>query len=177
MVQLYSLMWIIATFFAVIGFLRGWNRGIITTAGIFMGMFALFQFDPFFRAVLQLFAFPSSQAFIIQVAIFLIIVYFAYQNTSILGDEGERADNLQDSILGIVIGFLNGYLIGGTLWYLMDIHEYPLNPFIIAPAPNSPSANLLNAMPLVLLSGGPSGSGEFLLVAVVVLLLIAFIVL
>jgi uncharacterized membrane protein required for colicin V production len=45
MVQLYSLMWILAVFFAVLGFLRGWNREVIGTAGMVLGMFALFQVD------------------------------------------------------------------------------------------------------------------------------------
>lgn len=177
MVQLYSLMWIIAVFFAVIGFLRGWNRGVVASAGIFMGMFALFQFDPFIRAILRLFAFPQSQVFLIQSALFLIIVYFSYQNSAFITDDRNSRVNLQDSILGVVVGFLNGYLIGGTLWYFLDINEYPLDPYIVAPAPNSPSATLMNSIPLVLLSGGPAGSGEFLLVAVIILLLIVFIVL
>lgn len=174
MIQFYSLMWVLAVFFAVIGFLRGWNRELVAMAGILAGAFVLFQFDPFFRGTLLL-AFPREQAFIIQIAIFLVVVFFAYQNTIGLDDAPDV--NLQTGILGAVVGFFNGYLIGGTLWYFVDINEYPLGPQIIAPGPNSPSAGALNSMPLVIASGGVGGSGDFLLIAVVLLILVAIIVL
>ena len=35
-------MWTMALFFAFIGFLRGWNRELVATAGIILGLFALF---------------------------------------------------------------------------------------------------------------------------------------
>ncbi|GAB4521543.1 MAG: hypothetical protein OHK0046_33060 [Anaerolineae bacterium] len=165
-----------AVFFAIIGFMRGWNREVIGSAGILLGMFALFQFDPLVRGTLLL-SFPRQQAFIIQAALFLIIVFFSYRNTYFVPETRRAEVNLQDGILGAVVGFVNGYLVGGTLWYFMDINEYPLSPLILAPAPGSPSERFISSMPLVLLSGGVNGSGEFLLVAVVILFLIALVVL
>lgn len=176
MIQFYSLMWILAIFFAVIGFMRGWNRDLIATAGILLGMFVLFQFDFLIRGVF-LRSFPREQAFFLQVAIFLTVVFFAYQNRTFSARRGRDNDNIQAGILGSLVGFLNGYLIGGTLWYFFDINEYPFAPYVVAPAPNSPSANLLDAMPLVIFSGGAGGSGELLVVAVVVLFLVMLIVL
>ena len=52
MIQLSAVMWTMAIFFAIIGFLRGWNREVIATAGIILGLFALFQFDSLIRGVL-----------------------------------------------------------------------------------------------------------------------------
>lgn len=176
MIQLYSLMWILGVFFAVLGFLRGWNRDLVATAGILLGMFALFQFDFFIRGVL-LALFTRNQAFLIQSSVFLILVFYAYQSRSVPVDERGGNENLQSGLLGALVGFFNGYLVGGTLWYFLDINEYPFAPFIVAPGPNSPSAQAINAMPLVLLSGGASGSGEFIAIAVVVLLLILLLVL
>jgi hypothetical protein len=169
MIQLYSLMWILAVFFAVLGFLRGWNRELIGTAGIVLGMFALFQFDALLRGILLL-SFPPEQAFLIQLAIFFVIVFFAYQNRTFV--TARRQDNLQESILGSVVGFFNGYLIGGAVWYFMDINEYPLAPYILAPAANSPSANHLGSIPIVIFSGGIGGSGDLLIGLVVVLVLV-----
>ena len=85
MIQLAAVMWTMAIFFAVIGFLRGWNREVIAMAGIILGLFALFQFDSLLRGVL-LASVPRDQVFIVQAAIFIIVVYFAYQTRSFTGD-------------------------------------------------------------------------------------------
>ncbi len=45
MIQFVSLLWILALFWAVFGFLRGWYREIIVTAGIIVAMFILVQAD------------------------------------------------------------------------------------------------------------------------------------
>jgi len=176
MIQLYSLMWILGVFFGMLGFIRGWNREIIALAGILLGMFALFQFDALIRGTLLL-PVPRSQAFLIQVGIFLLVVFFAYQNRSFVPDLDEDKPNTQESILGGIVGFINGYVIGGTLWYFMDINEYPFSPYILAPAVGSPSADRLGSIPLVILSGGVGGSGDFLLIVVVVLFLLVVVVL
>ncbi len=179
MIQLSAVMWTMAIFFAIIGFLRGWNREVIATAGIILGLFALFQFDTLIRGVL-LANVPRDQAFFVQAAIFIIVVYFAYQTRTFTGEDVRRAaqgrDNLQESVLGGLIGFINGYLIWGSIWYFMDINEYPLAPWVIAPAPGSPSDQARNLLPLVLLGGGPQGSGDLLAVAVIILFLFVLIV-
>lgn len=177
MIQLVGVMWMMAIFFAIIGFLRGINKEIISMSGIILALFALFQFDQYIRGTL-LVNVPLAQVFLFQAGLFVAVVFFAYQ-TRALGLEGKTGDGrntLQTGILGGMLGFVNGYLIWGSLWYFMDINQYPLAPYIIAPAPNSPSANALNILPLVILGGGVGGSGDFLAVAVIVLFLIVLIV-
>ena len=140
MIQLSAMLWVMAIFFAVIGFLRGWTKEVIATAGIILGLFALFQFDALLRGTI-LAGVEANTVFLIQSAIFISIVYFAYQNRAVdvnTRRDGGR-DNMQEGILGGLIGFVNGYLIWGSLWYFMDVNEYPLAPHIIAPSPGSPS--------------------------------------
>ncbi len=170
------MMWILAAFGSVIGFLRGWNREVIALAGVMLGAFFLFQFDSVLRGTILL-RFSRDQVFFIQAGIFLLIVFFAYQNRSFTGEGRESENRLQSEILGALVGAVNGYLIGGTLWYFLDVNEYPFSPLVLAPAPDSPSAEMLNAIPLVILSGGVGGSGDFLLVGIIVLFLIVLIVL
>lgn len=176
MIQFYSLMWILAAFFAIIGAMRGWNKEIIATAGIALALFALFQFDAIIRGAL-LRTFPREQTFVIQMLIFGLIVFFAYQNRSFIPDDTPDRVTTQEGILGGIIGFLNGYLIGGTVWYFMDINEYPFAPYVIAPGPNSPSAQQLDMMPLVIFGGGTGGSGDLLAVVVIAIFLLVLIVL
>jgi uncharacterized membrane protein (GlpM family) len=175
MIQLYSLMWILAAFGAFIGFLRGWNREIIATAGILLGSFALFQFDALLRGTLLL-SFPRDQAFFIQGMLFLIIVYFAYQNR-VFEIEDRSEGSIQSGILGGIVGIVNGYLVGGSLWYFMDVNEYPFAPFITAPTADSISAETIGAIPLVILNGGTAGSGDLFIIGVIVVFLLVLVVL
>jgi hypothetical protein len=174
MIQLSALMWTMALFFAFIGFLRGWNRELVATAGIILGLFALFQFDGLIRGTL-LVNVGRDTVFVVQSGIFVAIVYFAYQTRALMGEDIARRqgrDSLQESVLGGLLGFLNGYLVWGSLWYFMDINEYPLAPMIIAPAPGSPSDQARSLLPLVLLGGGPTGNGDLLAVSVIILFII-----
>jgi uncharacterized membrane protein required for colicin V production len=178
MIQLSTMMVVLALFFAVSGWLRGWNKELISTAGIILGLFALFQFDTLLRGTL-LANVGRDQVFFVQAAIFIVIVFFAYQTRAILGEDVRRSregrDQLQDSVLGTILGFFNGYLIWGSLWYFMDINEYPFSPYIIAPGPGSPSDSARNLLPLVILGGGPNGTGDLLAVAVIVLFVVVLI--
>lgn len=176
MIQLSAMMWTLALFFGIIGSLRGFNRELISLAGIILGLFALFQFDSLIRGTL-LVGVGRDQVFIVQALIFIAIVFFAYQTRAIIGDGGRRdgRDSLQSGILGAIIGFINGYLIWGSLWYFMDINEYPLAPHIIAPAPGSASDQARAILPLVLLGGGPAGNGDLLAIAVIILFIIVLV--
>jgi hypothetical protein len=51
--------------------------------------------------------------------------------------------------LGAVVGGFNGYLLVGSLWYLMDQYEYPLSNLFMQPAIGSRSAEFVGNLPLV----------------------------
>lgn len=176
MIQLSAVMWLMAIFFAFIGFLRGWTKEIIATAGIILALFALFQFDTLIRGTL-LANVPRDQVFFVQAGLFSIVVYFAYQTRALYDSAGRRdgRDNLQEGVLGAFLGFVNGYLIWGSIWYFMDINEYPLAPLVIAPSVGSPSDQARDILPLVILGGGVNGNGDLLAVAVIVLFLFVLI--
>jgi hypothetical protein len=173
-IQLSSLMWALAFFFAIIGFMRGWNKEVVAAAGIVLAAFTLFQFDSLIRGTLFI-NISRDQAFLVQAGIFVAIVFIAYRAQTVTGRRGGRQD-LQNGILGAVMGFINGYLIGGSLWYFLDINEYPLAPLIIAPAAGSPSDRAREILPLVMLSGGVNGNGDFMTIAVIILFLVVLVV-
>lgn len=176
MIQLYSLMWILGAFFGLIGLMRGWNKEVIASAGILLAMFALLQFDPILRGTLLL-SFSRENTFFLQVLVFFIIVFIAYRNRSFGQTDAGQRIGLQGTILGGVVGFANGYLVGGTLWYFMDINEYPFAPYIVAPPPGSPSAELIGWMPQIVLNFGAVGGNEALLVVMLLIFLLLLLVL
>lgn len=174
MIQLSTLMWTGGIFFAIMGFLRGWNKELIVTAGSLLALFTIFQFDSLLRGIL-FFVLSRDQVFLVQASIFLAVVFFVYRMPR-LGDEQPNENRLQSGLLGGMVGFLNGYLIFGSLWYFLDINEYPLAQYVSAPGPASASAAQLNLMPVVLLSGGINGNGDFLAVAVIAMLFFVLLV-
>lgn len=175
MIQLYSFMWLLAIFLGVFGFLRGWNRELIVTAGTVLILFAIFQFDSLLRSTIFM-ALPLEQIFLLQTGIFLAAVIYLIQAEELAGVEDRDPSDWRAGVLGSGVGFLNGYLIGGTIWYFLDINQYPLEQFVTAPAVGSPSALSINTIPLVLLGGGASGTGDVLAVGVIVLLFIVLVV-
>jgi hypothetical protein len=181
MIQLSNMLWLCAIFGAVMGFQRGWNREVLTLAWVVLGTYLLYQFDPVLRGTL-LATFDTDQVYMLETALFAAAVFFAYrtrifQPTEEGGRRGDsRRERTQNEILGAVVGFANGYSIWGMLWYLMDINEYPLAPYIIAPAPNSASAQSIGLIPLVFFGGGIDGTGDLLGAAVIVVFLIVLVV-
>ena len=178
MIQLTVLLWSMAAMFAYIGFSRGWNKELISTSGVILGLFALFEFDDVINDLLI--NLPPEQNFAIRSAIFILIVFFAYQTRALIGEDAERGrrgadgrDDLQTSILGGIVGFVNGYLIWGSLWSFMEATNYPLAPYISAPQPGTSSASFVENLPLAVLGGN---DGNLLAAAVIVLFLIVLIV-
>lgn len=184
MIELSILVWLCAAFFAYMGALRGWAKEVISTAGIILGLFALFQFDTLIRQSLFASLAPEWK-FYLQTIIFLVIVFFAYQTRALIGVEArnrsrDARDPLQARVLGGIAGFVNGYLIGGSIWYFLDINriaggQYPLSPYIIAPPAGTNSAAFVQNLPLYLLTQN-GASNDFLALSVVVLFIIVLII-
>lgn len=190
MMQLNALLFILIGLFGVIGYQRGFNKEVISLAAVVLALFTLNSFDDLLRQ--QLLGNTSPQTrFLVQAIIFGLIVFFGYQTRALIGADAKIAQNvanrrgdsyardgrdeLQTRITGALMGMLNGYLVWGSLWYLMHINDYPLAPFIRAPPVGSDSANLINWLPLYVLAGGPGGVDPLLSIAVIVAFLIVLI--
>ena len=53
------------------------------------------------------------------------------------------SDNLQNIMLGGILGTVNGYLLVGTLWYYLDYYCYPVSEaLLIPPEPGTPAGNI-----------------------------------
>src|SRR5690606_37642297 len=101
MIQLSVVVYLFIVFFAYVGWLRGWTKEVISLAGIMLAIFALWEF----RAVISGVIFndlPPGQVFYIQSALFLMIVFFAYQTRALAERPGRRnnREELQSKVLG-----------------------------------------------------------------------------
>jgi hypothetical protein len=98
--------------------------------------------------------------FWVRVAIVSVLVFFGYQTPSLSRLAATaRKDKVQDFLLGLVLGTLNGFLIIGTLWSYMHSAHYPFAPYIISPTNADPlletSARLITHLPPIWLGVSP----------------------
>lgn len=175
MIQLSSFLWMMIFVFAVIGYMRGWTKELIATAGIVLALFALKQFESLLIDPLT----DGRQApkFYLQGIILLILAFFAYQTPPERFARGGSVRNaretLQDGILGALVGAANGYLLIGSLWWYMDNLEYPLSPYITPVAPGSPSAEMVGALPLSWMLSADGGLLALVMIALFVFVIVA----
>lgn len=157
MIQLTSVLWLAIFTFATIGYLRGFDKELIATAGIMLALFTLTQFNSFFVSVTSGAGNPARTLFYVQATLLLLVTFFAYQTPpgrfARLAGGTSRRDILQNKLLGILTGGFNGYLVFGSLWFYLDEKGYPLDA-IRPPLLNSASANFVDSLPLAWLQDG-----------------------
>jgi hypothetical protein len=187
-IELSAVFWFSVLLFGVIGLMRGWVREIQATAAAVLAMFIIEQFSPWVWRVLvdrtpaeMIATDPMGtlrRLVMLKSAILLIVVFFGYQGpilvqfaTSGRAKSNRPRETIQEGILGLAAGLINGYLIIGALWWYVHVGQYPFD-WIISPLnfPDSPSAAMLSTLPLRFL-GSP-----WLEVLVVVFFLIVIIV-
>ena len=61
--------------------------------------------------------------------IFIVIVFGAYSGRT-LNFAGTPAPPPQGTLISLLIGLLNGYLIAGTLWYYQHAYNYPIGQIV-----------------------------------------------
>jgi hypothetical protein len=86
--------------------------------------------------------------FWVRMLLVTLLVFFGYQTPNIRAIAGARfaRERLQDVLLGLIIGALNGYLVVGSLWYFMDEAGYPFAPFFTAPNLSDPMGQAAEAL-------------------------------
>jgi hypothetical protein len=132
MMSLLVLFWIFVILFAVIGAMRGWAREILVSSSLILSIFVvtvLERFIPFIRDL------PADSEFWLRFFVTCLLAFFGYQSPNlprIVASGRFAREKLQDSLLGIFLGGVNGYLIFGTIWSYMDQAKYPIS-FIIPP--------------------------------------------
>ncbi len=185
MMTLITVFGVLVAVIAVVGAMRGWAKELINTFGIVL---ALFLYDllvnqiPFTRQMLDQIttANPTSgqeTVFFVLAGMFLLVVLFSYLGPVAARVSGGRLqvkarETMQDALLGLLIGVVNGYLIVGTLWFFLEITNYPFPPTVLTrPVAGTTSAAFVQYLPLVYLTPWL----KFLLPAAFLMLIIMFV--
>lgn len=135
MVSLVVVFWMYVILFAIVGAMRGWARELLVSFSVILGLFII--------TVLEQVAFINGLIrtnlvvqFWFRTMIILGLVFFGYQTPNIprLAASNRFArERLQDILLGVFLGALNGYLIAGTIWFYLNQAGYPFPNLISAP--------------------------------------------
>jgi lysylphosphatidylglycerol synthetase-like protein (DUF2156 family) len=140
MVYLNFIFYCFVVLFAVIGAMRGWAKEMMVTASAVLALFIITVLETYVKGVSQSFAEPGTpNQFMMRVAIIVVLAFFGYQTPNLPRVGGDRfaRERLQDSLLGIFLGALNGYLIVGSIWYFLSQANYQALTYIIPPDPNT----------------------------------------
>lgn len=153
MISLTVLFYIIIFIFAMIGAIRGWAKEVIATFSVFLALFILSVLQAYMPAVKAfLDNSPVSSQVTFEIAILGIVVFCGYQapNLPMLVDNQRfMRDRMQDTILGLIIGGFNGYMIFGSIWYFIHAAAYPYS-FVLEPiAGTTTGQTALQIIPLL----------------------------
>lgn len=127
MVSLVALFGLFLALFALIGAMRGWAKELLVTSAIILGLFinAILEtyVDPYRAALFQQ---SASSQFLIRGGLLMILAFFGYQTPQIRALQPKMVrERLEEILLGLVLGFLNGYLLIGSVWSYLHEAGYP----------------------------------------------------
>jgi uncharacterized membrane protein required for colicin V production len=130
--------------------MRGWAKELLVVFSVILAL-AFNRLLERYVPVVNTLPTDGQALFWIRTIIVVVLVFFGYQTVALPRFAGKAArEKLQDSLLGFVLGALNGYLVIGTLWFYLDQAQYPFS-YIEAPLPTTEAGlaalNLLQAMP------------------------------
>jgi uncharacterized membrane protein required for colicin V production len=136
MISIHIVFWMFVILFAVIGALRGWAKEVLVTFSLVLSIFFLSILEKFAPGIEKSVAGEGvKNLFWIRFAVTVGLAIFGYQSVSIPQISASprlMRGNLPDTLLGLFIGVVNGFLITGTIWFYLNAAKYPLS-IITAP--------------------------------------------
>lgn len=153
MISLNVLLYVFMGIFGMIGATRGWAKEMLVTFGVILSMFILSIMERFIPFIQNMSNSAPEALFWIRISLLIVLVFFGYQTPNIskfAGSGSFAREKLQDILLGLFMGVINGYLVFGTIWFFMHQAGYPFEP-ITAPVPGTPAGDaalaVINLLP------------------------------
>ena len=156
MVSVVVVFWMFVILFGVIGAMRGWAKELLVSFSIILALFIITLIGKFAGDFIPPLVRPVSItvdpavlralkiAFWVRAAIIAVVGYFGYQTAIVqrfVKSERLVRAGLQDLLLGLFLGLVNGFLIMGTLLYFL--HE---TNFLISNLISQPTGDAYTAM-------------------------------
>jgi uncharacterized membrane protein required for colicin V production len=153
MVSLSVLFYIFILIFALIGAIRGWAKEVTALFSTVLALFILTVLQSFIPAVkTYLQNSPVTSQVTFRMVVVGIIAFVGYQTPNLpvfMQSQQFKRGQMQDVILGFLVGGLNGFMIFGSIWYFMDQGGYPFT-YVLAPIAGTPAGDAaLQLIPLL----------------------------
>lgn len=146
MISLTVLFGLLVILFGVIGAMRGWAKELLVTSAVVLGLFVnsiLATYIPSYRVALE--AQPTATGFTIRSVLLLMLAFFGYQTPKIQALQPKLArERVEEMLLGLIMGLLNGYLIVGSLWFYLHQAGYGITSLVVPP--DGPLAEQVTAL-------------------------------
>ncbi len=174
MISIINVFWMYVILFAIVGFLRGWAKELLVGFAVVVAVALNFLLHTYAPMVKNL---PENDLtlFWVRILILAAMTYFGYQTVISVArlQAGARRERLQDSLFGLFLGAVNGYLVTGTFWFYWDAAGYPGNFYQAGGAAAQKAiATMLNYMPPHLL--GTPGI-YFAVILVLIFILVVYV--
>lgn len=136
MLSLFAVFGLFVVMFAVIGAMRGWAKELLVTSAIVLALFIIQILEshirPYYSALMMQ---PPTTRFTIRAIFLVLLAFFGYQTPHIRALQPKLVrERLQDILLGLLMGALNGYLLFGSLWFYLDQMGYDHTMLVSLPA-------------------------------------------
>ena len=134
MMSIIYILWMYVIVFGVVGWMRGWAKELLVSFSVVLALalnFVVRKYIPLAANLLE----TDRSLFWVRATILLVLVYFGYQTVISIQHLASRArsERLQDTLFGMFLGGLNGYLVAGTLLYYIYVADYPFPDVISKP--------------------------------------------
>jgi uncharacterized membrane protein required for colicin V production len=176
MVSLTFMFWLFVILFGVIGTMRGWAKELLVSFSLILALAFNKLLERYVMPLVTDVPMESIAVFWLRAIIVITLVFFGYQTVALPRFASKAArEKLQDSLLGFVLGALNGFMVVGALWFYMENAGYPFS-YITAPQPGTEMGDAaINLIPFL----APNLLGEpaiyFALVLSFIFVLVVFI--
>jgi len=155
MMSLVYIFWMYVILFGIIGMLRGWAKEMLVAFSVIVALTLNHVMRKYVPVVQQLPA-ESTSLFWVLSLVLIALVFFGYQTVALIPHLQSKAtrERLQDSLFGVIVGGLNGYLVAGSvLFYLVQTQFTVFQNIVLPPSPETEAAvqALMGYMPPQLL--------------------------
>jgi len=169
------IIWLLIALAAVVGAMRGWFKELLVLWSGVLALFIIHVAEKYVAYVGALADIPEKGCWF-RTLVLALMVFFGYETPRIfLFAAVTQRERLQDSVLGLFFGAVNGWLFFGSIWAFLDQVNYlidvdgPYNKLFIAPEKGTEigeaALKLLDYMPPEL--GVFSAPGIYIILAVV----------
>lgn len=145
MINLVVLFGMFIVLFGIIGAMRGWAKELLVTSAIVLGLFVNAILETYITPYrIALLLQPEGTQFIVRAGLLVLLAFFGYQTPHLrFLQEKVARERLEELLLGLGLGLLNGYLLAGSVWLYLHQAGYPTE-LVVKPVEGTELANQIS---------------------------------